>query len=335
MILQMVADKKITPSEGVALLQALEGDEEPSGGTSAPPRTGQRSGQSGGLGSSLTNLIEETVERVAGVLSELKGQQYQFPTEITGVFTVDEVPLRIFSGNGPVELRSWDEPGYKAQIVSKTRASNQAEAQRQAQEACRVTATETGFQLETDRGFANALSDVEVHLTLFLPRDRVYHLETSTGNGPIRIEGLRLSEGSARTGNGRITVRNVIADRLYLKSGNGSIEVDADVADLEASTGNGSLRVIPTGRRSEQMQLKTGNGSATIDTGRLSRDTGLYIDAHTGMGSVSISRSGLVYELDERNIGYKHVIAHTEGFDTAEPKVSLRVRTGFGSITVE
>jgi len=92
---------------------------------------------------------------------------------------------------------------------------------------------------------------------------------------------------------------------------------------------------VPLGRRSERIQVKTGNGSATIDTGRLSRAVGLFVDAHTGMGSVSVNRSDLVYELDERNIGYKHVIAHTEGYDQAAQKVDIRVRTGLGSISVE
>ncbi|WP_374713176.1 DUF4097 family beta strand repeat-containing protein [Symbiobacterium terraclitae] len=335
LILQMVADKKITAAEGAELLRALEGqrEEEPPAETAAPPRPQRRSGPSAGLGSGLSSLIEEVVERVTGVLSDFTGQQYEFPTEITGVFTADRVPLRIFTGNGHVELRGWDEPGYKAQIVAKARAATEAEAQRRAQEAYRVTATESGFLLETDRRFD--WSDLGVHLTLFLPKDRIYHLETRTGNGHIRVEGITLTEGNAKSGNGRITILGVTADRLYLKSGNGSVDVDGDVADLEATTGNGSLRVIPMGRRSEKMQLKTGNGSASIDTGRLSRDVGFFVDAHTGMGSVSIARPDLVYELDERNIGFKHVIAHSEGFDTAAQKVSIRVRTGLGSISVE
>ena len=154
-----------------------------------------------------------------------------------------------------------------------------------------MTATETGFQLETDRRFD--WTDVCVHVTLFLPRRA--HLPSGDPHGQRAhpAGGDRPLRGHARkSGNGRITVLGVTADRLYLKSGNGSVEVEGDVADLEATTGNGSLRVVPLGRRSERMQLKTGNGSAAIDTGRLSRAVGVFIDAHTGMGSVSVNRSG-------------------------------------------
>lgn len=334
LILQMVADKKITAAEGAELLRALEGQrEEESFAETSPPPGSRRSGASATLASGLSSLFEEVVERVTGALTDFKGQRYEFPTEISGVFTADRVPLKIFSGNGHVELRGWDEPGYKAQILVKARGASEDDARRRAEEAYRVTATETGFHLETDRRFD--WTDVGVHVTLFLPREHTYHVDTRTGNGHIRLEGIALSEGSAKSGNGRITVLGVTADRLYLKSGNGSVEVDGDVADLEATTGNGSLRAIPMGRRSERMQLKTGNGSAAIDTGRLSRAVGVFIDAHTGMGSVSVSRSDMVYELDERNLGYKHVIAHSEGYDQAEQKVDIRVRTGLGSISVE
>jgi len=337
LILQMVADGKITASEGAELLRALEGQreerEEPPCAETPPRPRERRSGVSATLGSGISSLVEEIMDRVSGVLNDFTGQRYEFPTEISGVFTADRVPLRIFTGNGNVELRAWDEPGYKAQILVKARGASEEDARKRAQEAYRVTATETGFELESDRRFD--WSDVGVHVTLFLPAAHTYRLETRTGNGLIRLEGIVLSEGTATSGNGRITVLGVTADRLYLKSGNGSVEVEGDVADLDASTGNGSLRVVPLGRRSERIQVKTGNGSATIDTGRLSRAVGLFVDAHTGMGSVSVNRSDLVYELDERNIGYKHVIAHTEGYDQAAQKVDIRVRTGLGSISVE
>ncbi len=335
LILQMVADGKITASEAAELLRALEGrpEGEPDRGSAPQPQPERRRSPSATLGSGLSGLIEEVMERVTGVLTDFKGQRYEFPSEITGVFTADRVPIRLATGNGHVELRGWDEPGYKAQILVKVRGASEADARRRAEEAYRVTATETEFALETERQIDGL--DLAVHVTLFLPRDHAYHLEARTGNGHIRLEGITLTEGTAKTGNGRITILDVTADRLYLKSGNGSVDVEGDVADLEVSAGNGSLRVVPLGRRSERIQLKTGNGSAEIDTGRLSRTVGLFIDAHTGMGGLSVNRSDLVYELDERKLGYKHVIAHTEGYDRAEQKVDIRVRTGMGSISVE
>lgn len=336
MILQMVADKKITASEGAELLRALDAQEEAeapcAAGATPEPKSSPRVTVSG-LGSGLSALFDEVIERVTGVLGDINGPRYSFPTEINGVFTADVVPLRIFSGSGQVEVKSWDEPGYRAQILVKARAINETEARRRAEEAYLVTATESAFQLETNRRFD--WSDVTVHVTLFLPKDRSYRLETRTGNGDIRLEGLTFTEAVANSGNGRITVRGITADRLYLKSGNGPVEVDGDIMDLEATTGNGALKIIPLGRRSERLQLKTGNGSASIDTGRLSRDVGLYLDAHTGMGNVSVARNDLVYERDDRNIGNKHVIAHSQGYDGAETKVEVRVRTGLGSISIE
>lgn len=378
MILQMVADKKITASEAAELLKALDGQKESqathtahaghagqtghTGPTDQVGHTGHtQAPQSGpasfvppvppappfpkapppppppgaGLGSGLSAFIEEVVDKVTSAFGDLTftGPRFEFPTEISGLFTVEQAPLRIFTGNGHVELKGWDQPGYKAQILVKARGATEAEARQRASEAYLVQATETAFTLETNRRYD--WTDLTVHVTLYLPKNKSYRLESRTGNGHIRVEDVTLSDGTANSGNGRITFLGAGAERLYLKSGNGSIEVDGDVADLEANTGNGAIRVIPMGRRSEAMQLKTGNGAIKVDTGRLSREVGFHIDLSTGMGSVGISRSDLVYQRDDRQVGHKHVIARSQNYDTAERRVSVQARTGLGSISVE
>lgn len=373
MILQMVADKKITASEAAELLKALDGTQKEATAQAAhashathrahaghpashgepvhagngqplqggpvpptppmPPKAPPPPGP--GLASGLSTFIEEVVDKVTSAFGDLtfSGPRFEFPTEISGVFTADQVPLRIFTGNGHVELKAWDQPGYKAQILVKARGVNEAEARQRANEAYLVQATEDSFSLETNRRYD--WTDLTVNVTLFLPQNRRYRLEGRSGNGHIRVEGVHLLDATANSGNGRITFLGFTADRLLVKSGNGSVEVDGDVADLEAGTGNGSIRVIPMGRRAEKLQVKTGNGSITIDTGRLSREVGFHVDAHTGMGSVGIGRSDLVYQRDERQVGHKHVIARSQNFDTAERRVSVQARTGLGSISVE
>lgn len=340
MILQMVADGKITASEAVELLKALEGGEPgepPPPPPPPPPRDEEprsRPYTSGsGLAAGLSAFIEEIAERVTGVFSDLTGPRHEFPTEVSGLFTADEIPLRIFIGSGHVELKGWDEPGFKAQIVVKLRGASAEEARRRAQEAYRLTADEERFELESDRWFD--WSDLSVNLTLYLPRGKRYRLETRTGNGHLDIDSVDLVYGSGRSGNGRIRFAGGAADRLYLKSGNGSVEVDGDVADLEVTTGNGSVTAVPRGQREESLQLKTGNGSIRIDTSRISPDAGLMIDASTGMGGISLSRGDLVYERDDRNLGHKHVICRTADSQRTGPLVVIRARAGLGSISVE
>lgn len=352
MILQMVADQKITAAEAAELLKALDGQKEAASHPTQAPQAAH-AGPPGavpplqplppkappppgfGLGSGLSAFIEEVVDKVTSAFGDLTftGPRFEFPTEISGLFTAEQIPLRIFTGNGHVELKAWDQPGYKAQILVRARGVNEAEARQRANEAYLVQATETGFTLETNRRYD--WTDLTVHVTLFLPKNKLYRLETRTGNGHIRVEGIALADARANSGNGRITFLGGAADRLFVKSGNGSIEVDGDVAELEAGTGNGSVRVIPMGRRSESLQIKTGNGAIHIDTGRLSREVGFHIDASTGMGSVSIGRSDLVYQREDRQVGHKHVIARSRNFETAERRVSVQARTGLGSISVE
>lgn len=348
MILQMVADKKISAADAAELLKALDekgavakaptqpqapGAPRIPPALKAPPPPQAPSASSTGLGAGLSAFIEEIVDRVTSVFGDFSGPRYEFPTEITGVFTSDQVSLRILTGNGHVELKAWDQPTYKASILVKARGANEAEARGRAADAYTVRADENEFVLEANRRYD--WSEMTVSVTLYLPKEKLYRLESRTGNGHIFIEGVALVDGTGNSGNGRLLFRGGSADRLFMKSGNGSIEIEGDVADLEAGTGNGSVRVIPLGRRSESMQLKTGNGSVTIDTGRVSREVGLFIDLHTGMGSVGISRSDLVYERDERNVGHKHVIARNQGYESAERRVNIRARTGLGSISVE
>jgi len=352
MILQMVADKKISASEAAELLKALDAGKEaapvqqasptnrvaptppppPAVGEPVPPMAPPPP-PTPGVGGGLSSFIEEVVERVTTAFSDSFEPRYEFPTELSGVFTTQEVPLRLFTGNGHVELKAWDQPGYKALVVVKARGSSEEQARRMATEAYTVRADGNGFELEASRRWD--WSDLAVHVTLFLPTDKLYRLESRTGNGHILVEGVALRDGQATSGNGRITVQRAVADRLHLRSGNGAIEVEGDIADLDAGTGNGSVRVIPLGRRSEVHTIKTGNGSVTIDSGRLAREVGLKVDANTGMGGVSVNRSDLIYERDVRTMGHKHIIARSQSYDQAERRVEVTARTGLGSVTIE
>lgn len=338
MILQMVADKKITAAEATELLRALEAPEaqQPGGAHSAEQRAegtqgADASARTSSLGSGLGAFIEDVVERVTSVFSDVVGPSHEIPAEVTGEFTGDEIPLRVVTGNGHVEVGTWDQPGYRAKIVVKSRGSSEAEARNRACDAYILKADGAGFDLEARR---SEFGDLAVHVTLLVPLGKTYRLEVRTGNGHVALDDLHLGEGRVSTGNGRITVRGVRGEQLALRSGNGSIEIEGDLSSLEAGTGNGAITLTPTGQRAQAYKLGTGNGSIRTDSGRLGSNTALRVDAHTGMGNVNLECGQLVYEREIRSYAHKHVIAHSPNLDQADAVVTITARTGMGSITL-
>lgn len=342
MILQMVADKKISAKEAADLLRAIDGTEQ--GAASAPRSvhanpTVRPNGPTppaptpplplSGLGS----FIENMVERMTSVFSDMVEPRYEFTSELAGEFPAGEVPLRIFTGNGRVEVKGWDESGFKAIITVKAGGTNEEEARRKANSAYTIKAGENGFDLETRR--VEWPENIVVHVELMVPKDRTYRLEGRTGNGRMEIQDVALTDNRLHSGNGRIALSGVTADRLFVRTGNGSMDLVGDIGDLDAGTGNGSVTVSPLGNRSQTLKLSTGNGSIRIHSGRLSPDAGLKLDVNTGMGGATITLPNLVYDRDVRTMPNKQVVARTPNFEQAAVQVVLVARTGMGSVSVD
>lgn len=375
MILQMVADKKITAAEGVELLRAMDAKEAKPAAATAPapqapaaPRS-QVSGVTfhmtpptaptppapmtaptpptppmppaepaaptppnpGNLGSGLASFIEDIVDRVSSAFSDVVEPRYEFTYELTGEFPADVVlPLRIQTGNGKAMIQTWDEPGWKAVILVKARGNNEEDARNRARDAYTVKST-NGFDLEARR---HDWTDIAVHVTLYVPRDRKYSVDTRTGNGRVEVHGIDITEGRITTGNGHLACMGGSADHLALRSGNGSVEIDGDFADVEAGTGNGSMTIRTRGARSQNFRLHTGNGSIRVDTTSLPAEAGFKVEAHTGMGGVNLSMPGLIYDRDIRTVGHKHLIGRTANYEQAAVKVTVAAKTGLGSVSV-
>lgn len=347
LILQMVADKKITAAEGVELLRALDAKEKPAAAPMAPvppipptppmapeppaaPHAPHMPHQGGAnVGSGFSSFIEDIVDRVSSAFSEAMEPRYEFTYELTGEFPgVDVVPLRIQTGNGKADIQAWDEPGWKAVILVKARGNNEEEARNRANEAYTVKST-NGFDLEDRKHDWTA-----VNVTLYVPRGLRYAVDTRTGNGRVEIHNIDMTQGRVTTGNGRLVCAGGSAERLAIRSGNGSIEIDGNFADVEASSGNGSVTVRPQGQRSETYRVSTGNGSVKVETTAVPAEAGFKVEAHTGMGGIHLALPGLTYDRDVRTVGHKQIIARSANFEQAAVKVMVVARTGMGSVSV-
>lgn len=350
MILQMVADKKISATEAAELLRALEGSEAKAGQSAQePPRPQTEPSRSdsperprrttiitrsdgGNFGHSIGSFIEELAERFSSSFTDATDPRYEFPTSVSGEFAGSEVPLRIHTGNGKVKVRTWDQPGFEAQIMVRARGASEDEARRRAESAYEIRADERGFEL-TSRHMEGG--HVSVQVTLSVPKGKRYGLDIRTGNGAVELDDLLLRESKVTSGNGRITCLGAAAEEMQINTGNGSIEAAGDFASLEVRSGNGSVKVRPTGARAQRLKLTTGNGSARVETAQLGADAGFRVEAHTGLGGISCNLPGLEIERQVRSMGHKQVVGQTANFNTAAVPVNIKVHTGLGSVTIE
>lgn len=331
MILQMVAEQKITPAEAAELLKALEQkDEAPT--LDDAPSASRSSQQTSSLGAGLSSLLEDVVERVSSAVNSVVGNRHQFTRSFTGTFAPGEIPLEVTLGNGRVEVEAWDEPDYRVDVVVRVRATDEEEAKARAARVYTVTADEHRFILEGSRC---GLWDEAVNVTLKVPRDRTYAAKIRTGNGDVLVKDLEITEGKMKTSNGRMVCRGIQAEELTAKSGNGSVEIEGETGDLEVETGNGSVILRPTGERAQVMRITTGNGSIKLFTSRLSPETGIHLDASTGLGSMTISLPDLIFDRNEASPVNRHVVARTKQAGLGKAQVMVTARTGMGSISVE
>lgn len=355
LILQMVAEKKISATEAAELLKALDGVNASSGpgprrddfirdvertareAAHTIERNARQMAHDAAVAARREGQVGSLMERLFEKFSFDFGDESKVSFEETseGAFTAEEPRLNLRTGNGKLHLFGWDEPGYKLVLQYKVRgARDEADAKEQVRERVRVEANGEGITLDgQDGGFRD--KGIGISVELWLPRTHRYLLEGRTGNGSLRLEGLSLTDGQLTSGNGSIRIEGVSASHLKTTTGNGSINVEADLTEFSGQTGNGSLKVRPTGERAQQISVSTGNGSARIDLSGLPQTAGYHLEATTGMGSINLHVNDLVLEQNIRTIGHKHMVGRSRNYEDAANRVEIKATTGMGSITIE
>lgn len=358
MILQMLSDKKITPQEAVELLKALEVDPqitaatEASAAESAPVPEGH--GESTGIDehrptplrppispappqapepivrlrglSSLGEMLEGLVNRLTPNLTP--GIEVQEVAE--GELTGDLIDIDLHSVNGALVVRAWDQPGFRAVIQRRVRAGSEEEARRRGAELAPFHAGPGSLRLHATAHYDLTQCQAE----LWIPAGRRYHISARTGNGRIEVTDLSGTEVRIRSGNGRLTVSGGEWDRAEMHTGNGNAQIEAAAGQMTVVTGNGSATVRPRGRRSSEVEVTTGNGSITVGTEGL-YGAGLRLDISTGVGEIRCQVPNLSTTHQKDHLTGRRLEGRTEGYDQNPVQVSVRARTGVGSVTID
>ncbi|NLK09143.1 MAG: DUF4097 domain-containing protein [Firmicutes bacterium] len=318
-----------------------------------------------GAAEKLSKVIEERIQRdvrpalanlpnfIANipVVGEWMGHFSTITEEKEGWFTEEEARLEVVSKNGSISLEGWEKEHFKLLLHKKVRGADDQSIRERADEIAEIH--EDGRSL---RILSHAGPNEVLHVKLWVPRGRRYHISFGTSNGNISVENLDAAAGGISTTNGKVQLTNLLGNRITARASNGAVEcvhmvmqelilANANgkiVADdifaprLEARSSNGSITVCPRGGvgQAQSLDLHTSNGGISV---QLPADlqSACWLDASSSLGTIKSSLEGLQYFIKEHSLGYNRVQAETQGYAEQEGKISIYARTSNGAISVE
>ena len=341
-ILQMVQEGKITAEEAVNLLKAVEAAEQreleategngesadgrPTGEARPEPSSGEGKGliREGGL------ISDELVKRLTSELLGLFGPGHRIEEDIEGEFAGDgPVRVEIATGNGRIDVKPWDGPGFKLHLIKSVRAASESAAEEAARDLAQISNVPGLFSVRMREGLRlNAGLTIEA----LLPRDRIAELNLRTSNGRVEVADIDCAACVVTTSNGRIVAEGVRAKSAKLKTSNGSIAASGLTGSVEAVSSNGSITVALSGCDGD-ISLHTSNGSIRC---RVPDDagTGFDIEAATTLGSITVEVPNLETIDRDKSFGHNYLRARSANFSASPRQVRVSARTSNGSITI-
>lgn len=364
MILQMLADGKISPQEASDLIRALiessgkeerhEGHpahashsqhEEPLGFPRAPraprppkaPRPPREPGEfrfeMRGLLQEIQHMVEDITDSVSHAVENLPFNQpeHELLRIVEGKLTAEQPNVRLNLTNGSLKVRPWEKEECRLEVRITGRNASKEAFETEAMEAFSVEIDEEHLDYN---GKGGLLGGLKTDVTLFLPEPVAYNLTTQVGNGKVDVAGIKLVQGSLTTTNGKLICHAAHAQTLLATTGNGAMVLLGEIENLDAHTSNGSIRYQPQTTGSGEQKLTTGNGAISVDLAALPEGAGIKVQADTAMGGIGLSGDRLTRQVEERTLGQKRLVAQTANWDEAEQKVTLVLHSSMGGIRV-
>jgi len=348
MILEMLAEKKITAEEAAELLRALGGSGAPEpdrGATSEraayqrvdePDHEGERhhrytSRHDAGGRSILEDFLSKLDIDWSNLGLAFGGEAFRFEEERRGEFAPSSpVELDLTARNGRVEIYGWDEPGWRVIMRKKIRAQDEERARQRADEISRFEAGESRlFFEEHATSWGNTGVSVEIHV----PRGLTYNVRAKSSNGRVIVEGVRCTELAGKTANGKVSVRDVKAKTVDLSTANGGVTFEGGATELECRSANGQINLCPLPEKDMRCRLHTSNGSIRVRAPEAS-EIGYSVDAHTGHGGLDVALAGFEVNFEEKQFGRRRLRGRSRGYDGKRLRVDLSARTSNGSIRI-
>jgi hypothetical protein len=349
MILEMLADKKITAEEAAELLRALGADASDAAPGAVGERHGARSREGHGgpepiherwgprpaFDAGGRSILEDFLSKLdidwGNLGFAFGGDTYRFEEEARGEFAAGApVSLELVARNGRVEVYGWEGPGWRVIMRKRVRAADEAKAKQRAAEIARFEAGPSRlFFEEQATGWGSSGVSVEIHL----PRQLTYDVRARSSNGRVVVEGLLCQDLVGRTANGKVSIREVRTRSAELSTANGGLTFEGTAAQLECHTANGQINLCPVPLEDMRCRLHTSNGSIRVRAPEAA-DTGYRVEAHTGHGGLEVALAGFEVSFEEKQFGRRRLRGQSSGYEGKRVKVDLTARTSNGSIRI-
>ena len=345
-VLNLLAEKKITVEEAEQLLAALEGETET---VSEAQRTDADSVSTEGFPERLSKVFTEMVD--AG--QELPGRLSRAMESLFGGFgwgyrgvsvercfkedvcSLDIRAIDFATRNGSIKVAAWDKPGYH--VVARARvvgADSEEEAERKLASAVRLITSDGKASIHCD----DKLIVDSLSIEAYFPKDRTYDILAKARNGSITLENDNGGSLDARSSNGRIALDSIRASRLTAATSNGAVTASGHLGDASIESVNGRVATTLDYESEGQLTVRTSNGSIRITT--LNRPGVAYeVNAETINGAIRVLDEGAEVCSDLRSpagIGRKvTALAGVSGLEDGGAKVKVDARAANGFISIE
>lgn len=336
LVLQMVADKKLTVAEAIELLKALDGRPgvAPELGAKEPLRIPELPfTPPPPIPEDLAGKIGSLVESIIGNFGFGFGEGYKFEETYEGDFdgSADEILVDFLTQNGRIGIETWDKPGYMVKLIKRVQAASEQEARQRSENW--TTIERQGNRLSIQM-IPQGIKNQGMAIMAYLPKSRKYAMKLQTANGRIELDGITASTILGRTANGLIRMDHATAEAIEARTSNGKILLRSTASQVQASSSNGKVIIVPLELAAvAQYDLNTSNGSVRVGV-PTGDGVAFSVDLHVSNGKIDVGASDLVYEVNEKRLGARTVKAKSPGFDTAARKVSVTAHTSNGSIIV-
>ena len=364
MILQMVADGKITPEQGAELLKAL-GPQAPPVRPAPPVPSIPPAGVEGtvrrveSVADDIASRAGELAERVSRHAVEIAdrasrggeeigkviarifgggipgGPQFEFHEEVKGELPAKgEIEVNFSTSNGRITVDTWDEAGFRLDVKKTANASTEEEAKELVKDGFEFSQDGLKLTARSKDSFGVLRNGYSVSFHLTLPRGRMASLRLSSSNGRITVDDVAGTTLTASTANGRVEAKGCSFQHTEIHSANGRIEFEGRSGDLKASTANGRIEASLAGTGT--WKLDSANGKIDVEI-RKEPDAAYEVDVSTVMGKIDVSgleNAEVLIDESRRRGGGGRYKARTRGFSDAASKASLSASTTMGRVNV-
>ena len=364
-ILNLLAEGRITAGEAEQLLEALDETDLYDLGDSGPVDQVDQVDQ-GDLGDRLDAradvIADDLSERLSKAVSEMAEAGQELPDRLARMLGSmfgslgwsfgpagvqaervfePEVPadcaisaVDLATSNGSVKLTGCDRPGYKLVARAMVRGVDiKSEAERRLTAGLGLSLEGGVMRLECrDDAIRNSLS-----VEAYLPQANTYDVKVSTRNGSATLKSLTAGTIDVRSANGRVALGDVTAASTTASARNGSVTASGDLGEADLETANGSVSVTLSYRSAGRLRVNTGNGSVRLSVPRDAR-VAYEISAQTVNGAV---RTSLECAEVRREPGAGRgpgrsvsLVARPGGAVSSPPTVVVEARAVNGSVSI-